>query len=136
MNAKDILKTRKSKGEWSQILLKATDIPVQPGFVILSVLEVSMAPRTWHAPVVLHVEPTIADRTALALNVSNLRAIADALGEDLDSLIGKRLKFRREQVLMTGTGMVASIVFDSEVTEAQTQAIEKAKARRGARATS
>jgi len=93
-------------------LLKASDLPVDTQSITVEAVDVQESPPEWKSPGILRYKKPIENKTALALNKTNLKGIMKKFGDDESALVGKKLRFDIIQSRNPQTGeIVPSFAF-------------------------
>lgn len=71
-------------------LLHGSDLPRGQTKVVIKVTGVREAPDGFNSPLILDIEE-VYEKEAWAVNKTNLKAIAEKYGDDVEKLVGKRI---------------------------------------------
>src|SRR5262249_5930649 len=74
-------------------LLKASHLPADTKSITVEAVGLRESPPGWTSPGILDFKKPLEDKTALALNKTNFKAIMKKFGDDESALIGKKLRF-------------------------------------------
>jgi hypothetical protein len=104
MDAQALLARRKSRK--SGALLKGADAPATVKSIKIEIAEVREAPPGFDAPAICGLKKPIYDRTALAVNQTNLQLLIALLGADTDKWVGKTVRLDLVPMTNPKTGAI------------------------------
>jgi len=85
-----------SKGGGSKNLLRGSDLPTKMREVTVRVLEAREAPEGFNSPLILDLDgEPIPGKSAVPLNITNTRALAQLLGDDYSKWAGSQVTFAK-----------------------------------------
>jgi hypothetical protein len=73
-------------------LLKGSDIPEGTTTITIVIEEIRQAPEDFNAPVIIVLKKPIYNKTAWAVNKTNLKMLIKLFGDDTEKLIGVKVK--------------------------------------------
>lgn len=71
-------------------MLKGSDVPKQQNRVVIEVTAVRLPPKGFNSAVILDIKPVF-EKESWAVNKTNLRALVDKYGDNLNRLAGKKI---------------------------------------------
>ena len=96
-------------------LLNGSDVPVGINSITITVAGVRESPEGFSAPAIVDFNKPVYDKSAWAVNKTNLKAIIKDHGEDETKLVGKKIKLEIISVRNPKTGeMVRSLAVTSK----------------------
>jgi hypothetical protein len=96
---------KRSKGQ-AGALLTGSDVPAGTKTIIIEVGGVREAPEGFGAPLILDIKKPIYDKSAWAVNKTNLKMLIKLFGEDEQRLVGKKIKLEIISVRNPQTGEI------------------------------
>lgn len=103
-------------GGGGESLLHGSDFPKGSPTLQVKIIAAREAPVNFKSPLILDIEEKVPGKTALALNVTNTRALADLLGDDYFDWPGATITITRVPTRNPSTGEQA---WGISVTDAQ-----------------
>ena len=73
-------------------LLKGSDVPAGTTTITILIQEIRKAPEEFNAPVILVLKKPVCGKSARAVNKTNLRMLIKLFGDNVEKLIGKKVK--------------------------------------------
>jgi hypothetical protein len=104
MNAETLLERRRSRK--SGALLKGADVPATVKSIKIEIAEVREAPPGFDAPAICGLKKPVYDRTAWAVNQTNLQLLIALLGADTDKWVGKTVRLDLVPMTNPKTGAI------------------------------
>jgi hypothetical protein len=104
MSLKKMLEKRRT-GQ-AGALLKGSDVPPGTKTVTIEVAGVRESPDGFDAPAILDLKKPVHDKSAWAVNKTNLKALIKLFGEDEQNLVGKKIKLEVISVRNPQTGEI------------------------------
>lgn len=93
MSAKDALANRPA-GSGAN-LLKGSDLPAKTERITVKALDIRKAPSNFNSPYLLDITCSIPGKTSFPLNISNIQALAELLGDNLEAVRGREVTLRK-----------------------------------------
>jgi hypothetical protein len=91
-------------------LLKGSDVPDGTTAITIVIEEIRQAPEDFNAPCIVVLKKSVYGKTAWAVNKSNLKMLIKLFGDNVEKLIGKKVKLMIVTVQNPKTGeMVRSL---------------------------
>ena len=90
MNLKMMLESR-SNGQGGA-LLKGSDVPEGTSSVTVLVAGIRQSPEGFNAPAIMDFKKPVYEKSGMALNKTNLRALIKRFGLEQKALVGKKVK--------------------------------------------
>jgi hypothetical protein len=85
-------------------LLNGSDVPVGTESITITVARIRESPDEFDAPAIVDLKKAVYDKSAWAVNRTNLKAIIKDHGEDETKLVGKKIKLEIISVRNPKTG--------------------------------
>ena len=73
-------------------LLKGSDVPDGVTTITIVIAEIRQAPEDFNAPVIVVLKKPIYNKSAWAVNKTNLKMLIKLFGDNVEKLIGKKVK--------------------------------------------
>ena len=107
-NLKTMLESRRSGKAGA--LLKGSDVPAGTASITIVIKEIRQSPEEFNAPVIIVLKKPVYEKSAWAVNKTNLKTLIKHFGEDAEKLIDKKIKLEVITVQNPQTGeMVRSL---------------------------
>jgi hypothetical protein len=87
-------------------LLNGSDIPVGTKTITIVIVEIRESPDGFNAPAIIYLKTPVFEKSAWAVNKTNMRTLIKVFGDDERKLIGKKVKLEVISVRNPQTGEI------------------------------